>query len=76
MELIGRILDGSIPQDLREALRRAQPSGSRVSNDEKMRHLEDVPLLADRLWADAAARVGSRARLGEDLVAALAPSDW
>ena len=47
MELIGRILDGSIPQDLRDALRRAQPSGSRVSNDEKMRHLEDVPLLAE-----------------------------
>jgi hypothetical protein len=46
MELIGRILDGSIPQDLRDALRRAQPSGSRVSSDEKMRHLEDVPLLA------------------------------
>jgi CRP/FNR family transcriptional regulator, cyclic AMP receptor protein len=47
MELIGRILDGSIPQDLRDALRRAEPSGSRVSHDEKMRHLEDVPLLAD-----------------------------
>jgi CRP/FNR family cyclic AMP-dependent transcriptional regulator len=47
MELIGRILDGSIPQDLREALRRAQPSGSRVSSDEKMRHLEEVPLLAE-----------------------------
>src|SRR4029453_3416531 len=47
MELIGRILDGSIPQDLRDALRRAQPSGSRVSHDEKMRHLEEVPLLAD-----------------------------
>ncbi len=47
MELIGRILDGSIPQDLRDALRRAEPSGSRVSNDEKMRHLEDVPLLAE-----------------------------
>jgi len=47
MELIGRILDGSIPQDLREALRRAEPSGSRVSHDEKMRHLEEVPLLAD-----------------------------
>jgi CRP/FNR family cyclic AMP-dependent transcriptional regulator len=47
MELIGRILDGSIPQDLRDALRRAQPSGSRVSSDEKMRHLEDVPLLAE-----------------------------
>src|SRR4029450_1966830 len=47
MELIGRILDGSIPQGPREALRRAEPSGSRVSHDEKMRHLEDVPLLAD-----------------------------
>ena len=47
MELIGRILDGSIPQDLRDALRRAEPSGSRVSSDEKMRHLEDVPLLAE-----------------------------
>jgi CRP-like cAMP-binding protein len=47
MELIGRILDGSIPQDLRDALRRAEPSGSRVSHDEKMRHLEEVPLLAD-----------------------------
>ena len=47
MELIGRILDGSIPQDLKEALRRAEPSGPRVSNDEKIRHLEDVPLLAD-----------------------------
>ena len=47
MELIGRILDGSIPQDLKDALRRAQPSGFRVSHDEKMRHLEEVPLLAD-----------------------------
>ncbi len=47
MELIGRILDGSIPGDLKEALRRAEPSGNRVSHDEKMRHLEEVPLLAD-----------------------------
>jgi CRP-like cAMP-binding protein len=47
MELIGRILDGSIPQDLRDALRRAEPAGPRVSHDEKIRHLEDVPLLAD-----------------------------
>jgi len=47
MELIGRILDGSIPQDLKDALRRAEPSGERVSHDEKMRHLEEVPLLAD-----------------------------
>jgi CRP/FNR family transcriptional regulator, cyclic AMP receptor protein len=47
MELIGRILDGSIPGDLREALRLAEPSGSRVTHDEKMRRLEEVPLLAD-----------------------------
>ena len=47
MELIGRILDGSIPGDLKEALRRAEPTGNRVSHDEKMRHLEEVPLLAD-----------------------------
>ena len=47
MELIGRILDGSIPQDLKDALRRADPSGSRVTHDEKMRHLEEVPLLED-----------------------------
>jgi CRP-like cAMP-binding protein len=47
MELIGRILDGSIPQDLKDALRRAEPSGPRVSHDEKIRHLEEVPLLAD-----------------------------
>ena len=47
MELIGRILDGSIPQDLKEALRRAEPAGPRVSHDEKIRHLEEVPLLAD-----------------------------
>jgi len=47
MELIGRILDGSIPQDLKDALRRAEPSGQRVSHDEKIRHLEEVPLLAD-----------------------------
>jgi hypothetical protein len=49
MELIGRILDGSIPQDLREALRRAEPSGSRVSHDEKMRRLEDERVGWDQL---------------------------
>jgi two-component system, NtrC family, response regulator HydG len=37
---------------------------------------EDVPGLAERLWADAAARVGSRAVLGDDLLAALARYDW
>ncbi len=47
MELISRILDGSIPQDLRDALRRAEPAGPRMSHDEKIAHLEEVPLFAD-----------------------------
>src|SRR5207237_197259 len=47
MELISRILDGSIPQDLKDALRRAEPAGPRMSHDEKIAHLEDVPLFAD-----------------------------
>ena len=37
---------------------------------------EDVPSLAERIWTDAAARVGSRAVLGSDLVAALSRYDW
>ncbi len=47
MELISRILDGSIPQDLKDALRRAEPAGPRMSHDEKIAHLEDVPLFED-----------------------------
>jgi DNA-binding NtrC family response regulator len=38
--------------------------------------VEDIPWLAARIWAEAAARVGSRAALGDDLVAALARYDW
>jgi DNA-binding NtrC family response regulator len=37
---------------------------------------DDVPWLVERLWADAAARVGTRATLGDDVVAALARFDW
>ena len=36
----------------------------------------DVPVLAQRFWSDAAARVGSRATLAPDTVAALARYDW
>jgi DNA-binding NtrC family response regulator/tetratricopeptide (TPR) repeat protein len=36
----------------------------------------DVPMLASRFWTDAAARVGSRATLAPDAVAALARYDW
>jgi predicted ATP-dependent protease len=37
---------------------------------------DDVPWLVERLWADAAARVGTRATLGDDVIAALARFDW
>ena len=37
---------------------------------------EDVPLLANHFWRDAAARVGSRATLSPDALAALARYDW
>jgi two-component system response regulator HydG len=37
---------------------------------------EDVAWLADRLWRDACQRVGTRATLGDDLLAALARYDW
>jgi DNA-binding NtrC family response regulator len=37
---------------------------------------EDVRWLAERVWREAAERVGTRAILGEDLLAALARHDW
>ena len=36
----------------------------------------DVPLLASRFWTEAAGRVGSRATLGPEAVAALARYEW
>jgi transcriptional regulator with GAF, ATPase, and Fis domain len=36
----------------------------------------DVPLLASRFWTEAAGRVGSRATLGAEAVAALARYEW
>jgi DNA-binding NtrC family response regulator len=37
---------------------------------------EDIPLLVERFWREAAARVGSQAALGAAAVAALARYDW
>jgi two-component system response regulator HydG len=37
---------------------------------------DEVPGLVERLWAEAALRVGTRATLGDDVVAALARYDW
>jgi transcriptional regulator with PAS, ATPase and Fis domain len=37
---------------------------------------EDIPVLAEHFWRDAAQRVGSRATLGTGTIAALARYDW
>jgi two-component system, NtrC family, response regulator HydG len=37
---------------------------------------DEVPWLAQRIWTDAASRVGTRAALGDDLIAALSRYDW
>jgi transcriptional regulator with PAS, ATPase and Fis domain len=37
---------------------------------------DEIPWLADRIWTDASTRVGTRALLGSDLIAALAQYDW
>jgi DNA-binding NtrC family response regulator len=37
---------------------------------------DDVPWLAERIWRETAARVGTRASLAADLLAALARYDW
>ncbi|PYO36391.1 MAG: hypothetical protein DMD86_04780 [Candidatus Rokuibacteriota bacterium] len=47
MEFLSRILDGTIAYDLKDALRRSVSPGYRVSRDEKIRHLEKVPILAE-----------------------------
>ena len=38
--------------------------------------VEDIPWLAERIWSEAAGRVGSRAVLGDDTIAALTRYDW
>ncbi len=47
MEFVSRILDGSISSDLKDVLRRADPSAARVTQDERIRHLETVPIFSD-----------------------------
>jgi CRP/FNR family transcriptional regulator, cyclic AMP receptor protein len=47
MELISRILDGSIPESMRAASPAARFFGGRVTQDDKIARLEAVPLLAD-----------------------------
>ena len=47
MEFVSRILEGSVSLDLRDALRRSVSSGYRISQDERVRRLEEVPMFAD-----------------------------
>jgi CRP-like cAMP-binding protein len=47
MEFVSRILEGSIPYDLKDLLRRGESGAARLGQDEKIRHLQKVPMLAD-----------------------------
>jgi CRP/FNR family cyclic AMP-dependent transcriptional regulator len=44
MELVGRMLDGSIPYSVRGALQRTGLLGSRVSQDTKIDRIQEIPL--------------------------------
>jgi transcriptional regulator with PAS, ATPase and Fis domain len=48
----------------------------RISLPPLRERVEDIPWLAARIWTESAGKVGSRAVLGDDLVAALARYDW
>jgi len=47
MEFIGRVLDGSYGWDLGDLLRKGEDSTARIPQDEKIRHLQKVDILAD-----------------------------
>jgi CRP-like cAMP-binding protein len=47
MEFVSRILDGSIAYDLKYLLRRGEPARASIGQDEKARHLQKVPMLAE-----------------------------
>ena len=46
MEFVGRVLDGSFGWDLKDLLRQGEDSG-RMPQDEKIRHLQKVDILAN-----------------------------
>ena len=37
---------------------------------------DEIPWLAERIWTEAAGRIGTRARLGDEVLAALTRYDW
>ena len=45
MELVSRMLDGSMPYNVKDALRESVPSGVRLSQDAKIERLQKVPIL-------------------------------
>ncbi len=45
MELIGRMLDGSIPYSIKSLLRRGDLVPGRMSREDKITHLQEIPLL-------------------------------
>lgn len=70
MELVGRMLDGSIPYSVRGALQRTGLFGSRVSQDTKIERLEDIPLFegCTRRQLRAVARIADVLEVPADTV--------
>jgi CRP-like cAMP-binding protein len=79
MELISRILDGSLPYDIKHGPPELPESAFRASQDDKIRRLERVPLLQDcsRRQLKAVARITEivEAPAGRVLVQAGDPGD-
>jgi CRP-like cAMP-binding protein len=70
MELVGRMLDGSIPYSVRGALQRTGLFGSRVSQDAKIDRLQEIPLFEEctRRQLRAVARIADVLEVSADTV--------
>jgi transcriptional regulator with PAS, ATPase and Fis domain len=69
--LEGDVRDGRFRADLRFRL-----DVIRIAIPPLRERLDDVPGLVARLWADASARVGTQAKLSDEVIGALSRYDW
>ena len=70
MELVGRMLDGTIPYSIRGALQRTGLFGSKVSQDTKIDRLQEIPLFegCSRRQLRAVARIADVLEVPADTV--------
>lgn len=79
MELVSRMLDGSLPYDIKQGFAEGPVAAVRVNQDEKIKRLQDVPLLQEcsgrQLRAVARITEVIEVPAGKDLVRAGEPGD-